>query len=83
MASEKGRENERKGKDEGGLKASRQKETLLMKEITSRYVLGFYSQTPFTKYQKNQKQKLLQGTKKCNKKVKTSKSRKGEWWHER
>ena len=53
-------ESERKGKEAGELKASRQKETLLMKEIKGGGVLysaclgGFYSQP------------LIQNTKKKN-----------------
>ena len=68
-------ESARKGKEEGELKASRQKETLLMTEIKkglpySACLGGFYSQPLIQNTKKNQKQKLLQGTKwKENQKV--------------
>ena len=74
-------ESERKGKEAGELKASRQKEILLMpkKVFVTVLVWGFYSQTPFTKYQKNQNQKLLQETKReDNQKVTKKKSKRSK-----
>ena len=61
-------ESERKGKEARELKASLQKETLLMKEIKkgdlySACLGGFYSQPLIQNTKKNQKQKLLLGTK--------------------
>ena len=76
------RENEKEREE---LKASYPK-TLLMERrvLVTLLVWGFYSQTPFTKYQKRPKEKSITrdklGRKKFTKKVKTSKSRKGEQW---
>ena len=69
-------ESERKGKEAGELKASCQKETFINEgDPVTVLVWVFYSQTPFTKYQKNQKQKLLQGDK-TGRKPKRDKSQK-------
>ena len=71
------RENENQ---ELALQASQKPKITIMKKLSYKVLSGgFYSQTPNTKYQKNQKQKLLQGTKleknqKGTKKVKKSKA---------
>ena len=56
------RENERKGKEAGELKASRQKETFINGEdLVTMLVWGFYSQTPFTYYQNNKTNTITMG----------------------
>ena len=62
------------------MQASKKPKITIMKKLSYKVLFGgFYSQTPNTKYQKNQKQKLLQGTKweenqKGTKEVKKSKA---------
>ena len=82
---EKKRENEKKGKEAGALKASRQKEILLMKKIALLQCLSraFISKPPLqnTKKTKNKsyyKGQIWKKQKNVTKKSKMSKSRKGE-----
>ena len=52
------RENEKEREE---LEASHPKTFLMEKNLVTVLIWGFYSQTPFTNYQKLQIQKLLQG----------------------
>ena len=52
------RENEKEREE---LKVSRPKTLLMVKNLVTVLVWGFYSQTPFTNYQKLQIKKLVQG----------------------
>ena len=57
------RESERKGKEVGELKASRQKEILLMKKMSLLQCLSgdFIAKTPFTYYQNNKTNTITMG----------------------
>ena len=80
------RENEKEREE---LKASRPKTLLIKKSILiTVLVWGFIAKPPLQNTKKTKSKSYYKGQigkkqKKCNKKVKTSKSKKGEQWNEK